>query len=142
MFLEAGKHVCVEYPMALSYQAAAQLWDLAQKKGVVLHEEHIELLTEDYKQLKKEVEGKTLLEGSLHFAGGALKPGFGFPAFSGIARLSWLVDLFGELSVRAATFEEDAEQGYSKMTAQLLTSDSKLDIIFFLTAFLTTDPLT
>lgn len=37
--------------------------------GVVLHEEHIELLTEDYKQLKKEVEGKTLLEGSLHFAG-------------------------------------------------------------------------
>uniref|UniRef100_A0A3B3TNE6 Biliverdin reductase A-like n=1 Tax=Poecilia latipinna TaxID=48699 RepID=A0A3B3TNE6_9TELE len=133
MFLEAGKHVCVEYPMALSYQAAAQLWDLAQKKGVVLHEEHIELLTEDYKQLKKEVEGKTLLEGSLHFAGGALKPGFGFPAFSGIARLSWLVDLFGELSVRAATFEEDAKQGYSKMTAQLLTSDSKLDIIFFLT---------
>ncbi|XP_005809267.1 biliverdin reductase A [Xiphophorus maculatus] len=125
MFLQAGKHVCVEYPMALSYQAAVQLWDLAQKKGVVLHEEHIELLTEDYKQLKKEVEGKTLLEGSLHFAGGALKPGFGFLAFSGIARLSWLADLFGELSVSAATFEEDAEQGYSKMTAQLLTSDSK-----------------
>uniref|UniRef100_A0A3B5LEY3 Uncharacterized protein n=1 Tax=Xiphophorus couchianus TaxID=32473 RepID=A0A3B5LEY3_9TELE len=121
----SGKHVCVEYPMALSYQAAVQLWDLAQKKGVVLHEEHIELLTEDYKQLKKEVEGKTLLEGSLHFAGGALKPGFGFLAFSGIARLSWLADLFGELSVSAATFEEDAEQGYSKMTAQLLTSDSK-----------------
>ncbi|MED6258168.1 hypothetical protein ATANTOWER_003774 [Ataeniobius toweri] len=67
MFLEAGKHVCVEYPMTLSYKAAAELWDLAQKKGVILHEEHIELLTEDYKQLKKEVDGKVLLEGSLHF---------------------------------------------------------------------------
>ncbi|XP_015252792.1 PREDICTED: biliverdin reductase A [Cyprinodon variegatus] len=124
-FLQAGKHVCVEYPMTLSYQAAVDLWDLAQKKGVVLHEEHIELLTEDYKQLKKEVEGKTLLEGSLHFTGGALKPGFGFPAFSGIARLCWLVDLFGELSVTAATFEQDADRGYTKMTAQLLTSDSR-----------------
>ncbi|KAM4728133.1 biliverdin reductase A [Anableps anableps] len=125
VFLQAGKHVCVEYPMALSYQAAAELCDLAQKKGVILHEEHIELLTEDYKQLKKEVEGKTLLEGSLHFTGGALKPGFGFPAFSGIARLCWLVDLFGKLSVTAATFEQDAEKGHTKMTAQLLTSDSR-----------------
>lgn len=124
-FLEAGKHVCVEYPMALSYKTAFELWDLATKKGVILHEEHIELLTEEYKQLKKEVEGKTLLEGSLHFTGGPLKPGFGFLAFSGIARLCWLVDLFGELSVTAATFEQDAEKNYSKMTAQLLTSDSR-----------------
>ncbi|MEQ2308281.1 hypothetical protein AMECASPLE_026704, partial [Ameca splendens] len=129
MFLEAGKHVCVEYPMTLSYKAAAELWDLAQKKGVILHEEHIELLTEDYKQLKKEVDGKVLLEGYLHFTGGTLKPGFGFPAFSGIARLCWLVDLFGELSVTAATFEQDAGKGYSKMTAQLLTSNSRLNII-------------
>lgn len=37
--------------------------------GVILHEEHIELLTEEYKQLKKEVEGKTLQEGTLHFTG-------------------------------------------------------------------------
>ncbi|KAK5599120.1 hypothetical protein CRENBAI_025847 [Crenichthys baileyi] len=125
MFLEAGKHVCVEYPMTLSYKAAVELWDLAQKKGVILHEEHIELLTEDYKLLKKEVDGKVLLEGSLHFTGGTLKPGFGFPAFSGIARLCWLVDLFGELSVTAATFEQDAGKGYSKMTAQLLTSNSR-----------------
>lgn len=37
--------------------------------GVVLHEEHIELLTEDYKELKKAVDGKVLQEGSLHFTG-------------------------------------------------------------------------
>lgn len=32
-FLEAGKHVCVEYPMAMSYAAAADLFDQAQQKG-------------------------------------------------------------------------------------------------------------
>lgn len=32
-FLQAGKHVCVEYPMALSYRAALDLWDLATEKG-------------------------------------------------------------------------------------------------------------
>lgn len=34
-FLEAGKHVCVEYPMALSYKTAFELWDLARQKGEI-----------------------------------------------------------------------------------------------------------
>lgn len=124
-FLQAGKHVCVEYPMTINHAAALELWDLAQEKGLILHEEHIELLTEDFKALKKEVEGKKLQEGTLHFTGGALKPGFGFIGFSGIARLTWLVDLFGELSVTAATLEEDPASNHSKMTAKLLTADSR-----------------
>lgn len=37
--------------------------------GLILHEEHIELLTEDYKELRREVEGKILQEGALHFTG-------------------------------------------------------------------------
>lgn len=35
----------------------------------VLHVEHVELLTEEYKQLKKEVAGKDLVKGTLHFTG-------------------------------------------------------------------------
>ncbi|KAG8014386.1 Biliverdin reductase A [Nibea albiflora] len=124
-FLHAGKHVCVEYPMAMNYKDAVELWDLAQEKGVILHEEHIELLTEEYKALKREVEGKSLQDGTLHFTGGPLKPGFGFPSFTGIARLTWLVELFGELSATAATMEEDSSNNYSKMTAKLLTSDNR-----------------
>ncbi|KAK2844023.1 hypothetical protein Q5P01_010682 [Channa striata] len=124
-FLQAGKHVCVEYPMTMNYKAAVELYSLAQEKGLILHEEHIELLTEEYNQLKREVKGKTLMEGTLHFTGGPLKPGFGFLAFSGIARLTWLVDLFGELSVTAATMEEDSGNSYSKLTAKLLTSDNR-----------------
>nr|XP_057930374.1 biliverdin reductase A [Doryrhamphus excisus] len=125
MYLQAGKHVCVEYPMTLNYKAAVDLWNLAEEKGVILHEEHIELMSEDYRQLKREVQGNILQKGSLHFTGGVLKPGFGFLAFSGIARLTWLVDLFGELSVTAATMEEDSSKNYSKMTAQLQTADNK-----------------
>lgn len=56
------------------------------------------------------------------FEGGPLKPSFGFPAFSGIARLTWLVELFGNLSVTAATLEEEPEKSYFKMTARLNTS--------------------
>ncbi|XP_056149149.1 biliverdin reductase A [Lampris incognitus] len=123
-FLQAGKHVCIEYPMSLSYQAAKDLWDLAQNKGVILHEEHIELMTAEYKTLKKAVTMKNLQEGTLHFTGGALKPGFGFPSFSGISRLTWLVDLFGDLSVTALTMEQPSD-GYMKMTAQLVTADDK-----------------
>ncbi|CAN9502964.1 unnamed protein product [Ophioblennius macclurei] len=124
-FLQAGKHVCVEYPLAMSSKAAVELWDLAQEKGLTLHVEHIELLSEDYKELKKQVQGKNLQQGTLHFTGGALKPGFGFPSFSGIARLTWLVDLFGELSLTTATIEEDPATNYSKMTVKLQTSDNK-----------------
>ncbi|XP_053323179.1 biliverdin reductase A isoform X2 [Spea bombifrons] len=126
LFLEAGKHVLVEYPMALSLNAARDLWQLAEQKGNVLHVEHIELLTEEYKQLKKEVVGKKLVEGVLHFTGGPLdEQQSGFPAFSGIARLTWLVDLFGDLTVTSASIEDVKEDNYSKLTAHFLTAESR-----------------
>lgn len=34
-FLNAGKHVLVEYPMTLSWAAAQDLWKLAEQKGDV-----------------------------------------------------------------------------------------------------------
>ncbi|XP_048462985.1 biliverdin reductase A isoform X6 [Rhincodon typus] len=126
LFLEAGKHVCVEYPLALSVAAAQKLWDLADIKGKILHVEHIELLAEPYKQLKQQVNRKELIEGSLHFTGGPLdRQRTGFPAFSGIARLSWLVDLFGELTLKSATLEEQQKQHYWKMTTRFLTKNSR-----------------
>ncbi|XP_060103706.1 biliverdin reductase A [Heteronotia binoei] len=125
-FLEAGKHVLVEYPMALSAKAAHQLWAMADQKGKVLHVEHIELLTEEYKLLKKEVEGKELVKGTLHFTGGPLdEDRSGFPAFSGIARLTWLVDLFGDLAVTSAMREEQKEKNYSRMTVQFQTANKR-----------------
>ncbi|XP_075068627.1 biliverdin reductase A [Mixophyes fleayi] len=125
-FLEAGKHVLVEYPMALCAHTAHELWQLAEQKGKVLHVEHIELLTEEYSQLKKEVDGKKLVEGVLHFTGGPLdEQRSGFPSFSGIARVSWLVHLFGDLTVTSATKEENKGEHYSKVTAHLTTTDNR-----------------
>ncbi|KAJ7322708.1 hypothetical protein JRQ81_018995 [Phrynocephalus forsythii] len=126
MFLEAGKHVLVEYPLALSAEAAHELWELSEQKGKILHVEHIELLTEEYKQLKKEVAGKELVKGTLHFTGGPLdEKRSGFPAFSGIARLTWLVDLFGDLTVTSAMREEQKEKNYSRMTANFQTANKR-----------------
>ncbi|XP_043937385.1 biliverdin reductase A [Protopterus annectens] len=125
-FLEAGKHVCVEYPMTLSAASAHELYNIADQKGIVLHIEHIELLTEDYKQLKQDVHGKKLIEGLLHFTGGPLdKHKFGFLSFNGIARLTWLVDLFGELSFTSASFEENTDDSYSRLTAHFTTNDNR-----------------
>uniref|UniRef100_A0ABM5GM06 Biliverdin reductase A n=1 Tax=Pogona vitticeps TaxID=103695 RepID=A0ABM5GM06_9SAUR len=126
LFLEAGKHTLVEYPLALSAKAAHELWQLAEQKGKILHVEHIELLTMEYKQLKKEVAGKELVKGTLHFTGGPLdEERSGFPAFSGIARLSWLVDLFGDLTVTSAMREEQKEKNYSRMTANFQTANKR-----------------
>ncbi|XP_036280460.1 biliverdin reductase A isoform X1 [Pipistrellus kuhlii] len=125
-FLNAGKHVLVEYPMTLTWTAAQDLWELAEQKGRVLHEEHIELLMEEFAFLKKEVAGKDLLKGSLHFTAGPLEQErFGFPAFSGISRLTWLVSLFGELSLVSATLEERKEDHYLKMTVCLETENKR-----------------
>ncbi|MFQ3581866.1 MAG: Gfo/Idh/MocA family oxidoreductase [Chloracidobacterium sp.] len=43
--IEAGKPVSVDYPLALSLAEAEGLVELAQSRGVVLHVEHIELLS-------------------------------------------------------------------------------------------------
>ncbi|XP_053074657.1 biliverdin reductase A isoform X4 [Acinonyx jubatus] len=125
-FLNAGKHVLVEYPMTLSWEAAQDLWKLAEQKGKVLHEEHVELLMEEFAFLKKEVVGKDLLKGSLLFTAGPLEEErFGFPAFSGISRLTWLVSLFGELSLISATLEERKEDQHMKMTVCLETENKR-----------------
>jgi biliverdin reductase len=42
--LFAGKHVVVEYPLALEVSTAESLLSLAQNKGCLLHVEHIELM--------------------------------------------------------------------------------------------------
>ncbi|MFN0318549.1 MAG: Gfo/Idh/MocA family protein [Burkholderiales bacterium] len=44
MALESGKHVVVEYPLALQWQEGNELWELSQAQNKLLHIEHIELL--------------------------------------------------------------------------------------------------
>lgn len=49
----------------------------------------------------------------------------GFPAFSGIARLTWLIDLFGDLTVTSATRVMQKDKNYSRMTVHFETTNKK-----------------
>eukprot|EP00128_Syssomonas_multiformis_P014501 Colp12_sorted_trinity150504_noHs@15404 len=115
--LNAGKHVLVEFPLSLSAKDAKELFDLAESKGLVLHVEHIELLSTYYIAAKEEIlkHGK-VKHAAITFNGGNMsrwmaRPELsGFPSFSGIARATRLYDLVGPPEVHSATCTRKSPQ--------------------------------
>lgn len=109
--LEAGKHVAVEFPLAATTAGARELLATARARDRVLHAEHIELLS--VSQRAQRVRAASLgrpLGGALRFTGSSDgwigEPGLaGSPALCALARLSRLVDLFGEADVASAALE-------------------------------------
>jgi len=106
--LQAGKHVIVEYPLALDVATAEQLIALARQHQRLLHVEHIELLGGVHCALKAALPriGKVLYARYV-----TLKPErpaprrwtyhhheFGFPLMGALSRLHRLVDLFGPVN--------------------------------------------
>lgn len=114
--LTAGKHVLCEYPLALSHDDAVRLFDLAHDRGRVLHVEHIELLSGSQLALRRAARGLGRpIDGFYHTE--ANSEGWiadmklaGFPSFSGISRLSRLVDLFGPAGIEDAVYDETDEE--------------------------------
>ena len=112
--LDAGKHVLVEFPLAASPAEARALLQRAHEARLILHEEHIELLSPSQAWLRERA--RTLGRprgGVLHFTGSA--KGWiadpllsGSPALCAQARLHRLVDLFGDAEVRGATLVRDS----------------------------------
>jgi biliverdin reductase len=108
--LAAGKHLLVEYPLALSEAAVEELFALAERERRIIHEGHVELWSDGYQALRGEVRARgPLREGEVRFTGGnvgwvGIGARAGFASFAGIARLHRLVDLFGFLRVRGATY--------------------------------------
>jgi Biliverdin reductase, catalytic/Oxidoreductase family, NAD-binding Rossmann fold len=104
----AGKHVCVESPMALSLSSAVELFQFAAFNNRILHVEHIELLTEFHIALrdlvisKKDSLAKSV---KISFTGSSLPLNWGHPAFAGISRIARLWDLYGPLEVIDANLE-------------------------------------
>jgi biliverdin reductase len=106
--LNAGKHVVVEYPLALDVAEAEASIALAKAKQKLLHVEHIELLGGVHQSLKASL----ALIGDPFFARYiTLKPerpapqrwsynlqDFGFPLVGALSRLHRLIDLFGEVA--------------------------------------------
>jgi biliverdin reductase len=106
--LEAGKHVAVEFPLAASAGGARRLLEVSERKGRVLHAEHIEVLSAGQRALRvRAAEVGRPLRGGVHFTGSG--EGWigdpaqaGSPALLSLARLSRLVDLFGDAEVERA----------------------------------------
>ncbi|WP_218081708.1 Gfo/Idh/MocA family protein [Anthocerotibacter panamensis] len=105
--LFAGKHVVVEYPLALDYQEAVALAHLAHHQQCLLHVEHIELLSPIHQLLKAEmaVVGDPLVvrystQTAAHPAPRRWSYNldlFGFPMVGAVSRLSRLIDLLGPI---------------------------------------------
>ncbi len=121
--LESGKHVVVEYPLALDPTEAANLITLARKQQKLLHVEHIELLGGLHQGMKKVLKEA----GDIFFASyTTIVPQypapkrwtyhhqmFGFPFTAALSRIHRLTDLFGKVkTVSCQTRFWDTEAGY------------------------------
>ena len=106
-FLEADKHVVVEYPLSLDLAEAYELVDLAKSKGKLLHIEHIELLGGLHQALKQHL---AMVGEVFYVRYSTIKPEhpaprkwtynhqiFGFPLMGALSRVHRLTNLFGEV---------------------------------------------
>ncbi|NJN22690.1 MAG: Gfo/Idh/MocA family oxidoreductase [Leptolyngbya sp. RL_3_1] len=146
--LEAGKAVVVEYPLALSVDAAQELIALAQTRQLFLHVEHIELWGGLHQTLKAHlatigrpayVRYKTVVpkspapkKWSYH------SEQFGFPLVGALSRLHRLTNLFGAVTAVSSQLQYDDDGGEAqpyyntcRCTAQLTFANGVLAEVFY-----------
>lgn len=132
--LQAGKHVVVEYPLALDVAEAEDLVSLARTQKKLLHVEHIELLGGVHQALKANL---SQIGTPFHARYVTLNPQrpapqkwtyqpdlFGFPLMGALSRLHRLTDLFGEVksvSCQARFWHPETSSG-SHYTACICTA--------------------
>ncbi|MDJ0735742.1 MAG: Gfo/Idh/MocA family oxidoreductase [Nostocaceae cyanobacterium] len=105
--LKAGKHVIVEYPLAMDVAEAQEIIALAKAENKLLHVEHIELLGGVHQALKSNL---SEIGEIFYTRYNTIKPQlpsprkwtynhqlFGFPLMGALSRLHRLVDLFGKV---------------------------------------------
>jgi biliverdin reductase len=105
--LKHGKHVIVEYPLALDVVEAEEIIALAKAENKLLHVEHIELLGGLHQALKQHIEKVGEIFYVRYSTIAPLHPAprkwtynhelFGFPLMGALSRLHRLTDLFGEV---------------------------------------------
>lgn len=130
--LEAGKHVVVEYPLALDPTEAESLIALAQAQSKLLHVEHIELLGGLHQALRQWLPeiGNPFYARYVTITPQHPAPKrwtynpqlFGFPFSGALSRIQRFTDLFGEVSaVSCQSRFWDASEYYTAClcTAQL-----------------------
>ena len=107
----AGKHVVIEYPLALEAKVAAEVIELAAVKQKLLHIEHIEIIGGLHQAMKRYLPQIGNVFHGRYTTIAAQKPVqqswkyhrqmFGFPLAAALSRIHRLTDLFGQ--VRSVT---------------------------------------
>lgn len=116
--LVAGKHVLCDYPLAFKEAQGRELFRRAREKNLILHVEHIGLLTEEHGALKKESQTKgAILKGEYLFQGGFKEKFYnekiyGPLPFFALSRLMQVADLFGEFVIENHRLKKD-DSGFS-----------------------------
>ena len=105
--LQSGKHVVVEYPLALDLAEAIELVALAKAQNKLLHVEHIELLGGVHQALKANLPTIGRVSYARYATLNPQHPApqkwtyrsdlFGFPLMGALSRLHRLIDAFGEV---------------------------------------------
>jgi biliverdin reductase len=106
--LRSGKHVVVEYPLALDFQEAQALQQLAQQQNLLLHVEHLELLGGLHLAVSANIHriGKPFYMRYVTQTVNQSAPQkwtyspalFGFPLIASVSRINRLVVLFGKVA--------------------------------------------
>lgn len=120
----AGKHVVVEYPLALEAQLAAEIIELAMANQKLLHVEHMEILGGLHQAIKQHlsqigevfyaryatISSQQLVQRSWKYH----REMFGFPLAAALSRIHRLTDLFGSVDTVACQNRDwdVADSGY------------------------------
>ncbi|XP_069138965.1 biliverdin reductase A-like [Argopecten irradians] len=123
--LQHGKHVLVEFPVALSVTTAKELYQIASEKGLILHQENIALLNDFKDKLiaaRKWKCGTISLTGKLGGWIGDMERS-GRPFIANISLIETVYHLVGDVKVIGGKFTT-LENGYTA-TAELATIDGR-----------------
>lgn len=134
--LAAGKHVVVEYPLALDVAEASEIIALSEKAGKLLHVEHLELLGGVHQALVKSLPDAGRVFYVRYATLSPQRPAprrwsyqrdlFGFPLMGALSRVQRLTDVFGQVDAASCQAQywdappPQAEPGY--FTACLCTA--------------------
>jgi len=143
--LAQGKGVLVEYPLALDYAEAQDVFNFARQRGLFLHVEHIELLSPIHQVLRDVLPKLGAIQSGRSVNLVAQHPApqkwtyhqdlFGFPFIAGLARINRLLDLLGTVERVFCTYHRDGmNHGYYRScyaSAQLhFTQGTVVELIY------------